>query len=62
LILSGKNGPPGMQYRILTSTDVSLPVADWTPVVTNVFGADGSYCFTNTLITNGPGYFRMVSP
>ena len=62
LVFSGTNGPAGEQYRILTITDVSLPLASWTPVWTNVFGADGSYNYTNTSGVNPAGFFLLVSP
>ena len=52
LVLSGANGTPLAQYRILTSTNVALPLASWTPVVTNAFAADGTYSYTNTAATN----------
>jgi hypothetical protein len=44
------------------TTNVSLPLANWTPVMTNVFAADGSYSYTNTLGTNTAGFFLLVSP
>jgi hypothetical protein len=62
LIMSGANGTPLAQYRILTSTNVALPLASWTPVVTNAFAADGTYSYTNTAATNNAGFFILVSP
>jgi hypothetical protein len=48
LVFSGTNGPAGQEYRILTTTNVAMPLGSWTPVWTNVFGANGSYNYTNT--------------
>ena len=62
LVFSGTNGPAGEQYRILTTPDVSLPLANWTPVWTNVFAADGSYNYTNTPGTDPATFFLLVSP
>ena len=63
LILSGTNGPAGQPYRILSSTNVALPLATgWLPVYTNVFAADGSYSYTNTPLTNKASFFILVSP
>jgi PKD repeat protein len=59
---SGANGTAGQQYRILTATSVAVPLANWTPVWTNVFAADGSYSYTNTLGTNAAAFFLLVSP
>ena len=61
LVFSGTNCPTGLQYRILSSTNVALPVASWTPVLTNTFLGDGSFSYTN-LGTNSIGFFRLVSP
>ena len=62
MVFSGTNGPAGAQYRILTSTNLSLPLTDWTPVATNVFAPDGSYSYTNMSELNSAGYFLLVSP
>jgi PKD repeat protein len=62
LVFSGTNGPAGAQYRILTTSNLALPASSWTPVWTNVFGADGSYSYTNTPGQNPEGYFLLVSP
>jgi hypothetical protein len=61
LVLIGTNCPPGVQYRILTSTNLSLPLASWTPVVTNTFSGSGTYAYTNA-ISKPTGFFRLVSP
>ena len=62
LVFSGTNGPAGQQYRILTTTNVALPLAGWTPVWTNVFAADGSYSYTNTPGAGASSFFLLVSP
>lgn len=62
LILSGTGGSASVQYRILTTTNLTLPQASWTPVWTNVFAPDGSYRYTNSPLINGAGFFQLVSP
>ena len=62
LTFSGTGGIPDAQYRILTATDVSLPLASWTPVATNTFAADGSYSYTQSSLTNAASFFRLVTP
>ncbi len=62
LTLSGAGGIPDVQYRILTTTNLALPLASWTPIVTNVFAADGSYSFTTAALTNASSFFRLVTP
>jgi hypothetical protein len=62
LIMSGTNGTPFAQYRILASTNVALPILSWTPVWTNTFASDGSYSYTNAPLTNAASFFRLVTP
>ena len=62
LTLSGTGGIPNVQYRILTSTNVALPLADWTPIATNTFASDGSYSYTQSFLTNAASFFLLVTP
>jgi PKD repeat protein len=62
LILSGTGGIAGNQYRILTATNLTQPLASWTPVATNVFAPDGSYSYTQSFLTNAASFFRLVTP
>jgi autotransporter-associated beta strand protein len=61
-VISGTNGVPGAQYRILETTNAALAITNWTPVWTNVFGAGGSFSYTNTPGVNPAGFFLLVSP
>lgn len=64
LILSGSGGlaVAGAQYRILNSTNITVPLANWTPVWTNVFELDGSFSYTNSPVTGPANFFRLVTP
>jgi PKD repeat protein len=62
LTFSGTGGIPDMQYRILTATNVALPLASWTPVATNTIAPDGSYSYTQSFLTNAASFFRLVTP
>ena len=62
LTFGGTGGIPGAQYRILTSTDVTLPLTNWTPVATSVFAPDGSYSYTESSPTNPASFFLLVTP
>jgi PKD repeat protein len=63
LVLNGTNCPPDAQYRILTSTNLTLPPDNWTPLVTNVFDFDGTWSFVYTNSTaQKTGFFRLISP
>ena len=59
--LGGTNCPVGVQYRILTSTNLTLPIASWQPVVTNQFLSNGSFSYTNAT-TNATSFFQLISP
>ncbi len=58
LVFSCPNSPAGVQYRILSTTNLTLPVASWTPVFTNTFPNP----YTNSSLTNAGAFFRLVSP
>ena len=63
VIINGMGGLAGAPYRILTTTNVALPVAQWTPIVTNQFGASGGFSYTNVIQPNMPAqYFRVSLP
>jgi hypothetical protein len=57
-VMSGSGGPNGHLYYVLTSTDVSLPLAQWTPLFTNNFDASGN--FTNTMNLDVPQRFYLI--
>ena len=61
-VLSGVGGISGDPYRILTSTNVALPLTSWTTVSTSAFASDGSYSYTNSTPTNKASFFILVSP
>ena len=57
LIIGGTNGPVGVEYRILESTNLLT----WTPVFTNTIRSDGSFSYTNST-AQASAFFRLVSP
>jgi hypothetical protein len=63
LVFSGTNGTPGASYAVLTATNVALPASNWLSLVTNQFGANGEFSFTNAIILQEPErYFRLRTP
>ena len=63
LILGGTNGPAGVQYRILSTTNLTVPLTNWVPVLTNTISVNGTFAYTNKwATTNRAVYFRLVSP
>ena len=59
LVVTGTNGPAGVKYRVLTSSDLTSGI--WTPVATNTVASNGTYGFTVST-TNPAAYFQLVSP
>ena len=57
IIISGSGGTAGGNYYVLVSTNVALPLVNWTPIATNVVGPGGLFIFTNTVNTNTPQLF-----
>ncbi len=49
LVISGTNGTPNLNYAILASTNVALPLASWTALVTNAFDGSGNFSYTNSV-------------
>jgi hypothetical protein len=60
VVLSGTGGTAGYSYAVLTATNVTLPIASWTPVVTNTFGAGGSFSYTNAVTPGTPRLFLRI--
>jgi len=63
LIVRGTNGTIGATYFALTSTNLTLPLAQWTPVYTNIFDAGGHFAVTNAYVPGTPQkYFILQVP
>jgi hypothetical protein len=46
LALNGTNGQSGATYYVLTTTNLALPLSQWTRVATNVLSASGNFSIT----------------
>ena len=63
MVISGSGGPASSNYYLLSSTNLALPLANWTRVVTNQFDSNGNFIFTNASSTNIPQkFFRLQLP
>jgi autotransporter-associated beta strand protein len=60
LIISGTNGIPFGNYYLLTSTNIGLPLAQWTSIGTNTFQSDGSFSVTNAFTPVSPRQFFLL--
>jgi autotransporter-associated beta strand protein len=60
LVFTGGGGPASTEYRVLTSTDLAVPVVNWESVATNVFDANGNFNFSLPL-DPAPHRFYILS-
>jgi hypothetical protein len=60
LVISGTNGTSLATYYVLTSTDVGLPLTNWTRLLTNMFDSSGNFNFTNAIDPNTPQRFYLL--
>ncbi len=62
LVLNGFNGASGGKYYVLMSTNLALPLSQWTRVATNVLSASGNFTITatNTVTRNIPQGFYIL--
>jgi fibronectin-binding autotransporter adhesin len=57
--ISGTGGLPNGSYYVLSSTNVALPLAQWTRLATNSFLADGSFSYTDAAATNATRFYLV---
>ena len=60
VVLSGSGGASNGTYYVLGSTNLTLPLVNWTRVATNQFDAVGNFLFTNSFGSNRPQYFYRL--
>jgi fibronectin-binding autotransporter adhesin len=62
LVINGTNlnGGSSFHYAILTSTNLTLPLTNWTILSTNSFNADGTFNCTNAINPANPAAFFDV--
>ncbi len=62
LVLSATNGIPGGPLSILSSTNIALPLSDWSVVITDSFDWEGKYSLTITIDPAEPRRFYLLLP
>jgi hypothetical protein len=60
LVINGSNGMAGNNYLVLTTTNLTLSLANWPVIATNQFGSDGSFNFTNSCNPSSPQKFYLL--
>ena len=63
-IFSGTNGTSGLQYYVLTSTNLALPLSQWSSILTNTFPSNGQFSITNPIdvLGNPQALLSVASP
>ena len=63
LVFSGTGGTPGGTFYVLTSTNLPLPLANWTLTTTNQFDGSGNFSVTNAINQNiSQQYYLLKVP
>jgi autotransporter-associated beta strand protein len=60
LVLSGSGGVPATTFYVLTSTNVTLPLNQWSMLMTNQFDSFGRFAVTNAVNPALPGLFYLL--
>lgn len=60
LVFSGSGGVNSWPYYLLVSTNLNLPVAQWTPIATNQFDSSGNFTLTNAISTSSSQMFYRI--
>jgi autotransporter-associated beta strand protein len=63
-IIRGSGGAVNVAYNVLSSTNVTLPLTNWTPIATNrLFDVNGNFSFTNAMNPTVPArFFALFLP
>jgi autotransporter-associated beta strand protein len=57
--ITGTGGLPNGSYYVLSSTNVGLPLVQWTRLATNSFLGDGSFSYTDPAATNATRFYLV---
>ncbi|HTV41856.1 MAG TPA: autotransporter-associated beta strand repeat-containing protein [Candidatus Sulfotelmatobacter sp.] len=61
ITMMGNSGVANGQFVLLSSTNLTLPLSQWTPVLTNEFDGSGNFNFTTNLNANAAQQFFILS-
>jgi hypothetical protein len=60
LSMSGSNGVASVNYYVLTSTNLGVPLTNWTILLTNQFDTGGNFMLTNFASPAAPQQFYLI--
>jgi autotransporter-associated beta strand protein len=61
LIFSGTNGTANATYYVLTTTNLTTPLANWLTIATNSYDANGNFSVTNAINPGTPQRFYRIA-
>jgi ABC-type Fe3+-hydroxamate transport system substrate-binding protein len=62
IVIAG-SGPTNETYYMLSSTNLTVPMSQWTSITTNTFDGSGQFWFTNALDSSRPEtFYRLRVP
>jgi hypothetical protein len=62
LIFSGSSGTAGGTYEVLMGTNLTTPIANWTPIASNLYDASGNFQVTNAMSPGVNQRFYTLQP
>ena len=60
LLLSGTGGAAGYNYSVLTTTNVAIPLTNWSLLSTGLFDGSGNFIFSNAVDPTAPPQFVQI--
>jgi hypothetical protein len=62
ITVSGVGGPTiaPLPYYVMTTTNLALPLANWSPCLTNNFAADGTFSYSFPVNADEPQRFYQL--
>jgi autotransporter-associated beta strand protein len=60
LVLSGMGGTAGSPYSVLTTTNLTLPLTEWTQVATGTYSATGTFTNAIVIVPGVPQSFYII--
>lgn len=60
--INGTNGTSGQQFRVLSSTNLTLALTNWTPVYTNTFTGDAFNLTVPAVPADAQQFYRLSIP
>jgi hypothetical protein len=58
--VNGTGGVANANYYLLGTTHLTVPLTNWTPLLTNQFDTNGDFNFTNVPTPSAPRYFYRL--